>query len=220
MGFPQLYIQMTQLLFRGAQTRVSLNERCTQPFAVERGVRQGCPLAPYLFLIIGEVLNACIKKEVQMGHIERIHLPGAQEQQTVMQFADDTSMTIASEERTVTNTISTLHSFSLASGLLLNWDKSIAYWWDPRGGPRPGWSLNLEVQWAELGDISKLLGTPFGLSLSADDVDQFLIEKIDKKLKYWITTRINNTGRAVVANGILISTALFFLAIWEGGGVG
>jgi hypothetical protein len=153
-----------------------------------------------------------------MGHIERIHLPGAQEQQTVMQFADDTSMTIASEERTVTNTISTLHSFSLASGLLLNWDKSIAYWWDPRGGPRPGWSLNLEVQWAELGDISKLLGTPFGLSLSADDVDQFLIEKIDKKLKYWITTRINNTGRAVVANGILISTALFFLAIWEGGG--
>jgi hypothetical protein len=74
------------------------------------------------------------------------------------------------------------------------------------------------VQWAGPGDISKLLGTAFGLSISVDDADQFLMEKIDKKLKYWITTRVNNTGRAVVANRILISTALFFRAIW--GGVG
>jgi hypothetical protein len=112
------------------------------------------------------------------------------------------------------NIVSTLHRFSVASGLTLNWEKSTAYWCDPEGGPRPGWTYRLDFQWAGLEDISKLLGTPFGLSLNSDGVDAFLGEKMDKKLKYWITTRINNSGRAVIGNGILLSIALFFLAIW------
>jgi hypothetical protein len=75
MGFPQEFIFMTQLLFRGAQACVSMNGRCTKEFLVEQGVKQGCPLAPYLFLIVGEVLNACVKKEVRVGRIKGINLP-------------------------------------------------------------------------------------------------------------------------------------------------
>lgn len=40
------------------------------------------------------------------------------------------------------------------------------------------------IQLAEEGDLSKLLGTPFGLNLNVRDVDQFLYHKISKKLVY------------------------------------
>jgi hypothetical protein len=38
--------------------------------------------------------------------------------------------------------------------------------------------------------------------------------KIDKKLQYWSTVRLNASGREVVANSVLISTCLYFLALW------
>jgi hypothetical protein len=65
MGFSQDFISMTQLLFCGAKARVNINDCNTEYFTVCQGVRQGCPLAPYLFLIGGEIFSFCIKKEVQ-----------------------------------------------------------------------------------------------------------------------------------------------------------
>lgn len=48
------------------------------------------------------------------------------------------------------------------------------------------------------------------------DIDGFLQQRIDKKLEYWTKTKINSAGRAFIANGILVSSPLYFLAIWGG----
>lgn len=53
------------------------------------------------------------------------------------------------------------------------------------------WLLGYNWQWAEEGDLSKLLGTPFGLNLKTRDVDQFLYAKISKKLDYWNTMKLS-----------------------------
>jgi hypothetical protein len=37
-------------------------------------VHQGCPLAPYLNLIIAEALNAMVKEELEVGQIQGIKL--------------------------------------------------------------------------------------------------------------------------------------------------
>ena len=47
-------------------------------------------------------------------------------------------------------------------------------------------------------------------------MDLFLQTKIDKKLFYWTFQRINITGRETIANAILISSILYFIAIWRG----
>jgi hypothetical protein len=39
---------------------------------VQQGVRQGCPLTSYLFLIVGEVLNFCVQKEALCSRIQGI----------------------------------------------------------------------------------------------------------------------------------------------------
>jgi hypothetical protein len=188
----------------------------TQYFDVKQGVRQGCPLAPYLFLIVGEILNHCIKQEASRGRIQGIQLLNSEASQIIMQFADDTSMTIRGEEAAVRNMVSTLQFFYSGSGLSLNVEKSTTYWWEPGGHARPLWTESLGFQWASNQDISKLLGTPFGLSISATDVDCFLSERMDKKLRYWSGRKLNLTGRTIIGNSVLISTTLYFLAIWGG----
>ena len=100
-----------------------------------------------------------------------------------------------------------------------HWHKSEAYWWSIPI-ELPNWAQELPVKWAKSEDISKLLGVPFGLSLDSGKVDRFLLERLSKKLKFWSSTRINVTGRTVVSNTILISSLLYFLAVWSRSGSG
>jgi hypothetical protein len=115
-------------------------------FPILQGVRQGCPLAPYLFLIIGEFLNFAIKREVSKGQIQGINLPGASEPQKIAQFANDMLLSVKGEEGPVQATVDTLQQFSLASGLVINESKSSAYYWAPQGGGRFPWTLKYSWQ--------------------------------------------------------------------------
>jgi hypothetical protein len=102
-GFPPKFMAMIQLLFFQVEACVSINGRTTDKFRIGQGVRQGCLLAPYLFLIVGEVLNLNIKQEVAAGRFKGIRLPGACEDQIIGQYAYDTNLTLRTEENTVTS---------------------------------------------------------------------------------------------------------------------
>lgn len=43
-------------------------------------------------------------------------------------------------------------------------------------------------KWVPLGDLSKLLGTMFGLHLELENVHQFIVNMVKAKLEYWKTT--------------------------------
>jgi hypothetical protein len=58
-----------------ASANIIVNGKAFKASVIERGMWQGCPLAPCLFLIMGEALNAKIYEEQRLGKIEGIHLP-------------------------------------------------------------------------------------------------------------------------------------------------
>lgn len=71
-------------------------------------------------------------------------------------------------------------------------------------------------QWAGDGDLSKLLGTPFGLSLDTDDIDNFLVARIKSNLEYWSTTKLSLAGRVMIVKQVFLSSLWFFLSVWHG----
>jgi hypothetical protein len=83
MGFPTEFVGMTQMLFKDAAASVKVNGAQIATFQIGRGVRLGCPLAPYLFLLVAEVMNAMIKKEVEAGVVKGIRLPFEGRQQVI-----------------------------------------------------------------------------------------------------------------------------------------
>jgi hypothetical protein len=176
----------------------------------------GCPLAPYLFLLTAEVLNTMVVEESLVGRVKGIRLPVEDRQQIVAQYADDTSFTLLGEEEPVRYLIYTLETFCLGSGLVLNWQKSSGHWKSKTRPIRPMWIEYLGVTWANEDDVSKLLGAPFRLSLTSGDVNEFLIERIKKKLTHWTAVRANLTGRAVIVNNVLLGAYYFFFSIWGG----
>ena len=216
LGFPQAFIKMVSLLFHDASACVKINGVPSPYFPIQRGVRQGCPLAPYLFLIVAEALNAMISQEMRAGRIQGISLSFEGCQQIIAQYANNTSFTLYGDEVKVRWLVYLLETFCLATGLVLNWTKSNDYWKQKGGVDRPPWTDMLGITWADVEGVSKLLGAPFGLSLATKDVDSFLLDKLSKKLVHWSSTKLNPTGRSIVANSVLLSSTFFFFSIWGG----
>jgi len=120
MGFSTEFISMVELLFQDAQTEVKVNGEHSPSFQIHRRVWQGCSLAPYLFLLITEVLNSMVKHGMQEGIIKGITLLMENRQQVMAQFADDTSINLRGEELSFRGAIYTMDTFCLGSGLIMN----------------------------------------------------------------------------------------------------
>ena len=56
LGFPSTYVKAIRSLYEGAISKVALNGRHTGDIALRSGVKQGCPLSPYLFILYVEPL--------------------------------------------------------------------------------------------------------------------------------------------------------------------
>ena len=89
-----------------------------------RGIRQGDPLSPFLFLLVSKVLGAIINKLHDNGHFERfmvgkdsVHIP-------ILQYADDTIPFCKDDEAMQLKLKEAINLFELCSGQKVNWDKS------------------------------------------------------------------------------------------------
>lgn len=101
MNISEKFINWVRLLFGNALAAVNLNGSMSNSFKVKRGIRQGCPIAPYLFLIIGEALTHTIKKASTEGRLRGITLPGGKKQQNISQYMDYSSFMVREQKKYV-----------------------------------------------------------------------------------------------------------------------
>jgi len=76
MGIVVEFVNMVKVLFQDAEVTVCINGGITSSFKVERGVRHGYLLAPYLLILAREVLNFMMKEATSRGD-KRDLSPGA-----------------------------------------------------------------------------------------------------------------------------------------------
>ena len=111
------------VLYNGVQSSVVNGGFMTNYFEITRGVRQGCPLSPSLFILAVELLALKIR---QNKNCEGIYLPNNQEVK-ISQFADDTTI-ITNNTDSLKSHLQTIEWFGTVSGLKLNKKKTKAMW--------------------------------------------------------------------------------------------
>ena len=98
------------------------NGFATDWFKPSRGVRQGCPLSPFLFILTAEVLSNKIR---QNPTVKGIRLFGSEVK--LSQFADDTNL-FCGDLASVEQALDIVNVFGKFSGLMLNVEKTKAIW--------------------------------------------------------------------------------------------
>ncbi|KAL9679978.1 hypothetical protein QQ045_017849 [Rhodiola kirilowii] len=70
MGFPELWIRKIMACVRTVAYRVKINDIISDVFSLERGIRQGDPLSPYLFVLGMEWLAQRLDEAQQSRYIQ------------------------------------------------------------------------------------------------------------------------------------------------------
>ncbi|XP_024961356.1 uncharacterized protein LOC112501856 [Cynara cardunculus var. scolymus] len=109
---------------RTTSVAVLINGSPTHEFPLGRGVRQGDPLAPLLFILAAEALNIMMLEASRKGIFKGIKLPNSGPEISILQFADDVLIMGEWTRTNATNLIRLLRCFQLSSGLKVNMQKS------------------------------------------------------------------------------------------------
>lgn len=109
-------------MLTSGKTAVMLNGVPSHWINCRRGLRQGDPISPYLFIIVTGVLQCLIRRASQEGELEHPLVPNLP--YPVLQYADDTLILIKGNVSSVRLFRSILDDFSLATGLSINFHKS------------------------------------------------------------------------------------------------
>ena len=148
-------------MYRSAHSRVLLAGDRGERFSISRSVRQGCPLAPTLFLFLAEAMSNFLSD--QDTGLRGLRLPIRDEDLLDAEFADDTAMYLAGDEDNLARFQTALETFCDALGAKINWNKSCGFW--VGGDTPPGWLPDPLFWWVLPGTSICYLGCHVGLSL-------------------------------------------------------
>ncbi len=112
-GFGDLFIKTVKTLYAHGNSSIKLKYGTSPRFDLQRGIRQGCPISPYLFILTTQLLANQIKN----SNLQGISVMGREI--IITQLADDTTLFLKNSDQ-IPLALNTIKLFSNASGLLLN----------------------------------------------------------------------------------------------------
>ena len=130
-NFGSDFIQWVKTFYKNTQSCVINNGLTSDYFTQERGVRQGDPLSPYLFVVAIESLAIAIRKNLAIRGIMI-----GNEETKLLQYADDMTA-VLSDINSAQALFDLLEVFKKPSGLMINTTKPKACGLDPLGRVKP-----------------------------------------------------------------------------------
>ena len=207
-GFDERWRLWVSNILSSGKTSVLLNGVPGRWITCRRGLRQGDPLSPYLFIIVADVLQKLISKASRAGDL--CHPVDPSLPCPVLQYADDTLILTRGDVGSMQTLKQILENFSLATGLTINFHKSTFI---PMNVPPDVASAMANVLGCTLSSFPQ---TYLGLPLSPKKLRpadyQPLLDSFDRFLAGWKARLLSYGGRIVLVNAVLGSLPIYYMS--------
>lgn len=153
MGFSTKWIRWMDMCVRPVTYSFTVNDRLVGPISPGRGLRQGDPLSPYLFILCDEGLSSLLREQNRRGRLHGCSVSRRAPKVSHLLFADDSLLfcKASSEECTVLK--ESLNLYERVSGQAINYSKSGVFFSE---------NVNPEIR----SDLMRILGVSAGLNTS------------------------------------------------------
>ena len=206
MNLPLLLINVIMECITTSSLQVLWNGEPTDSFAPSRGIRQGDPLSPYLFVMCMERLYHTIEEAIINKKWKPIYASRNGPMLSNLFFADDIVLFAEASVEQAHVIQDCLARFCNASGEKISLPKSGVFFSknvDEIVQHTISEALNIEATT----DLGMYLGMPTLTSRVTRDTFGHICEKIDRKLAGWKTKYLSLAGRITLAKSTLTTMA-------------
>ncbi|KAL0446066.1 UNVERIFIED_CONTAM: hypothetical protein Slati_1734500 [Sesamum latifolium] len=180
----------------------------------ERGLRQGGPLSPYLFLLCAEAFSGLIRSAETEGAIQGVSVARSAPPISHLLFADDTLIFCQATREALTSLQRVLSIFEAASGLQINKHKSaMVFSRNVEEDTRTALTQILGI--SVVSKHEKYLGLPTVLGRSKKEMFDTIKDRIWKKLHTWSSKKLSQAGRAVLLKTVLQTIPTFAMSCYR-----
>jgi hypothetical protein len=177
LGFATEWISSVMRCVTTARYAVKVNGELTTPVVPSRGIRQGDPISPYLFLMCTEGLSCLLQKKEGLGEIQGLRNGRQGPPISHLLFADDSIFFARSDDRSVSTLKGALNLYCEASGQRINLQKSSLFFGNKcQDDVKQRVKVSLDVQNEILQD--SYLGMPTEIARAASSSFKFLSDRV------------------------------------------
>jgi hypothetical protein len=215
---------------------VLINGEASSFFSSERGLRQGCPLSPLIFILVMESISLLLKKGQAEGKLTGVKVSRIIKVLHLIFVDDVLIMSKASlEEWQVIKTL--LETFCCASGLKISPQKSTFHF---NGIQEDSLELFRRLFSFNFEDLSVgfcYLGYHLKFEKSSFEDWRWILIKFEKRINQWCNRWLTLGGQYILAKSVLETQSVYWMALaavpvsvlskirklifdflWEGGG--
>jgi len=196
-----------------ATVSVLVNGSPTEEFKPSRGLRQGDPLAAFLFIMVAEGLVGLVRQAVKNKLLSGIIIGEKELALSILQFADDTLFLYEDSLTNVLSLKAILRGFELTSGLKINFHKSrLAGVNVPRSSTEHYTeTLNCE----QMSIPFTYLGIEVGGNPRKKKFWEPVLNKLKSRLSVWKGRFLSMAGRICLLKFVITTIPLYYLSLFR-----
>lgn len=197
MGFANKFIRWMMLCVTTVQYQVCFNGRSVGPISPKRGLRQGDPISPYLFLLCVEGLSKSLSEAANNEEIHGCKISSGALEITHLLFADYSFLFFKATQEETTRVKALLNAYENVSGQAVNFQKSGIFF---SANVRLDKQVELSNILGVFNDLStgRYLGLPSLIGRSKKTVFNFIKDRVAKKIQGWSNKVISRGGKTVL----------------------
>ncbi|GAU28852.1 hypothetical protein TSUD_21890 [Trifolium subterraneum] len=208
--FDNKWIEWIRACVFSGNLSVLVNGSPTSEINIQRGLKQGDPLAPFLFLLVVEGFAGLMRSAVEKNLFKGFRVGSEGLVVSHLQYADDTLCIGEASMENLWTLKALLRGFELTSGLKVNFWKSCLI-----GVNVSDHFMTMACRFlnCKQGMVPfSYLGLPVGANPRRCSTWDPLIEQLRRRLQNWRHKYVSLGGRIVLINSVLNAIPIFYLS--------
>lgn len=209
--FLEKFVKLVLNCISSVSMELLLNGSVFGKIPMERGLRQGDPISPFIFIIMAELLSRMLHKWESDNKFHGVKLGRLSPLINHLMFADDIIIFFRANVDEVRNIQRCLHLYCKWTSQAFNREKSRCFFSRNVTGIIKA-NIKSWLGMKDLDKSTKHLGLPFVVGKNKSSTFDKLIMKIQSKFQTWIARLLSQTGRAILIKHVASSISVYSMS--------
>ncbi|XP_074352984.1 uncharacterized protein LOC141692144 [Apium graveolens] len=179
----------------------------------QRGVRQGDPISPFMYIICAEGLSGMIRVHEECGLLHGRKIANKAPSISHLLFAYDCYFFLKAKKSEAITLKSALQRYEVLSGQIINYEKSEVVF-SPNTNEEDRMEVCESLGVRQVQKPGKYLGMPMNVGSSKTEVFGFLVNRVQQRLKGWYGNDVSRAGKITLLSSAAQTIPSFWMNLF------